>query len=284
MWDIHIRRFASFLKLEKGLSANTIQSNTGDISKLVRYFELYNIKKQPGEITLKDLEGFSRFIGKLNYSTGSQARIISGVKSFFKYCNYDAVIKTNPGEFLEAPRIVRKLPGILSIEEIETIFSHADPYTVHGFRNRVMLETLYSCGLRISELLNLRISCLRLDQQFIRVIGKGDKERLTPIGETAAKFITDYLERRKVVPVQPGNEDILFLSSTGNMMEKTGFTIMLKGLVKKAGITKNVSAHTFRHSFASHLLDNGADILAIRDMLGHVSITTTEIYLQMSGE
>lgn len=284
MWDIHIRRFGSFLKLEKGLARTTIEGNTRDIKKLVRYFELNKIKKTPAEVVLKDLEGFSQFIGRLNYSTASQARIISGVRSFFQYCNYDAVIKTDPSVLLEAPKPVRPLPVVLTVREIEAIMGAVDVSTPSGFRMRVMLETLYSCGLRISELFNIRISCLRLDQQFIRVIGKGDKERMVPIGETAAGFIMQYLERRKLARVSPGNEDVLFLNKNGNMMDKTCFTIALKALLKKAGITKAVTPHTFRHSFATHMLEAGADLVAIRDMLGHVSITTTEFYLQMSKE
>lgn len=284
MWDIHIRRFARFMELEKGLSNNTIQANVNDIRKLVRYFELYDIKKTPAEVVLKDLEGFSQFIGRLDYSTGSQARIISGIKSFFRYCNYDAVIKTDPGTLMEAPKIFRPLPVILTPQEIDAIFGLTDVTTAAGFRMRVMLETLYSCGLRISELLGLRISSLYLHEDFIRVIGKGNKERLIPIGATAAKYIDDYLVRRKQLLIRPGNEDLLFVNKNGNMIDKLSFSMGMKVLVKKAGITKRVTPHTFRHSFATHMLQAGADLISIRDMLGHVSITTTEFYLQLSKE
>ncbi len=282
MWEPYKKGFKAYMQLEKSLSENSVDAYLHDIDKLTSYFEEKGITRSPKEIVLKDLEGFLKWITELGMMPGSQARIISGLKSFFKYCLLEQVITADPTALLEAPRLKRSLPDVLSFEEIENIISQIDLSTAEGGRNKAMLETLYSCGLRVTELVNLRISCLYLDVGFIRVIGKGDKERLVPIGSDAVKYIGIYKNDIRVhTPVQPGNEDILFLNRRGAGLSRVMVFLIIKEMTKKAGIKKTISPHTFRHSFATHLVEGGADLRAVQEMLGHESITTTEIYTHL---
>jgi integrase/recombinase XerD len=282
MWEMYRKGFKAYLQLEKSLSENSVEAYLHDIDKLTQYFDQADIKRSPKEVVLNDLEGFLRWITELGMMPGSQARIISGLKSFFKYCLLEQVITSDPTALLEAPKLKRALPDILSFAEIENIISQIDLSTAEGGRNKAMLETLYSCGLRVTELVNLRISCLYLDVGFVRVIGKGDKERLVPIGSDAIKYINIYKNDIRVhINIQPGNEDILFLNRRGSQLSRVMVFLVIKAMTKKAGIQKTISPHTFRHSFATHLVEGGADLRAVQEMLGHESITTTEIYTHL---
>ena len=282
MWEPYKKGFKAYLQLEKSLSENSVEAYLHDIEKLTSYFKQSEITKAPKEIVLKDLEHFLKWITELGLMPGSQARIISGLKSFFKYCLLEQIITADPTALLEAPKLKRTLPDTLSFEEIENIIGEIDLSKAEGGRNKAMLETLYSCGLRVTELINLRISCLYLDVGFVRVIGKGDKERLVPIGRDAVKYISIYKDDIRVhTPIQPGNEDILFLNRRGARLSRVMVFLIIKELAKKAGIKKTISPHTFRHSFATHLVEGGADLRAVQEMLGHESITTTEIYTHL---
>lgn len=282
MWEPYKRGFKAYLQLEKSLSENSVDAYLHDIDKLTSYFEQKGIARPPREVELKDLEHFLKWITELGMMPGSQARIISGLKSFFKYCLLEQVTTADPTALLEAPKLKRHLPDVLSFAEIENIIGQIDLSTPEGGRNKAMLETLYSCGLRVTELVNLRISCLHLDVGFIRVIGKGDKERLVPIGSDAVKYIGIYKNNIRVhMPIQQGQNDILFLNRRGAGLSRVMVFIIIKELAKKAGIKKVISPHTFRHSFATHLVEGGADLRAVQEMLGHESITTTEIYTHL---
>ena len=285
MWEAYKKGYKAWLQLEKSLAENSVEAYLHDVEKLTGYLLSVNDLKKPGEIRLKDLEHFVQWIHELGMTPASQGRIISGLRSFYKYCLLEQVSETDPTVLLEAPKLKRLLPDILSFEEIETIIAAIDLSKPEGGRNKAILETLYSCGLRVSELVNLKISCLYLDVGFIKVIGKGDKERLVPIGSDAIKFINIYRNNiRCHIPVKKGEEDIVFLNRRGSRLTRVMIFILLKALVKKAGITKNISPHTFRHSFATHLVEGGADLRAVQEMLGHQSITTTEIYTHLDRE
>ncbi|MBX2887555.1 MAG: site-specific tyrosine recombinase XerD [Ferruginibacter sp.] len=285
MWESYLSGFKAWLQLEKSLSENSVEAYLNDIGKLCSYLQINDFKKSPGEITLKDLEGFTRQINELGMSATSQSRIISGIKSFFKYCVIENIIHHNPALLLESPRNRRKLPDVLSFEEIEAIIEKLDLSLAEGVRNKAILETMYSCGLRVSEVVNLKISCLFLDVGFIRVTGKGDKERLVPIGSEAIKHIQIYLKNiRSHIKPQNGQTDTLFLNRRGGKLSRVMIFLIIKDLAKKASITKTVSPHTFRHSFATHLVEGGADLRAVQEMLGHESITTTEIYTHLDRE
>ncbi|HPH93202.1 MAG TPA: site-specific tyrosine recombinase XerD [Ferruginibacter sp.] len=282
MWEPYKRGFKAYLQLEKSLSENSVEAYLHDIDKLTSYLEQAGITRSPKEVELKDLELFLKWITELGMMPGSQARIISGLKSFFKYCLMEQITSADPTALLEAPKLKRHLPDVLSFEEIESIIGQIDLSTAEGGRNKAMLETLYSCGLRVTELVNLRISCLHLDVGFIRVIGKGDKERLVPIGSDAVKYIGIYKNTIRVhTPIKPGQHDILFLNRRGAGLSRVMVFLIIKELAKKAGIKKVISPHTFRHSFATHLVEGGADLRAVQEMLGHESITTTEIYTHL---
>lgn len=282
MWEPYKKGYKAYLQLEKSLSENSVEAYLRDIDKLTSYFEQNGDNRAPSSITLKDLEAFVQWISQLGMMPGSQARIISGLKSFFKYCLTEQITSTNPTELLEAPKLKRALPDVLSFEEIENIIAEIDLSTPEGGRNKAMLETLYSCGLRVTELVNLKLSCLYLDVGFIRVTGKGDKERLVPIGSDAIKYINIYRSSIRVhIEIKPGNEDILFLNRRGSQLTRVMVFLIIKDLAKKAGIKKIISPHTFRHSFATHLVEGGADLRAVQEMLGHESITTTEIYTHL---
>lgn len=282
MWEAYKKGFKAYLQLEKSLANNSVEAYLTDIDKVTTYLQTLNDLKTPEQLTLKDLEKFVQWIAELGMTATSQARIISGLRNFYKYCLVEQITTTDPTILLEAPKLKRALPDVLSFTEIEQIIAQIDLSKPEGARNKAILETLYSCGLRVSELVNLKISCLYLDVGFIRVIGKGDKERLVPIGSDAIKFITIYKENNRVHnKVKIGHEDFLFLNRGGSKLSRVMIFLILKDLAKKAAITKNISPHTFRHSFATHLVEGGADLRAVQEMLGHESITTTEIYTHL---
>ncbi|MEJ7673927.1 MAG: site-specific tyrosine recombinase XerD [Chitinophagaceae bacterium] len=285
MWKSYKEGFKQYLQLEKSLSDNTVQAYMQDIEKLTQYLLLINAEKSPQQIELNDLEKFVKWIGELGMTPSSQSRIISGLRNFYKYCLQEEIVIKDPTALLEAPKLKRSLPDVLSFDEIESIIAAIDLSTPEGVRNKAVIETLYSCGLRVSELVDLKISCLYFEVGFIRVIGKGDKERLVPVGSSAVKHISLYKNNTRVhTPIKPGNEDILFLNRRGRKLSRVMIFLIIKELAKQAGIAKNISPHTFRHSFATHLVEGGADLRAVQEMLGHESITTTEIYTHLDRE
>jgi integrase/recombinase XerD len=274
-----------FLQLEKSLSANSIEAYTRDIDKLVRFMELQYDSLPPTRVELQHLTSFLAWVNELGLSARSQARIISGIKSFYKFLLLEDVIETDPTTLLESPRIGRKLPEVLNHEEVELILAEIDLSSPAGRRNKAILEVLYGCGLRVSELTELRLSHVYFDQEFIRVTGKGNKERLVPIGRIALKEIRNYLPDRNSLPrIERDHEDILFLNRRGRRLSRVMIFTIIKDLAAAAGIKKNISPHTFRHSFATELIDRGADLRAVQEMLGHESILTTEIYTHLDRE
>lgn len=282
MWEPYRKGFKAYLQLEKSLSDHSVLAYLQDFDKLTAYFEEQGRQLSPKEVELKDLESFLKWVTEIGLLPGSQARIISGIRSFFKYCLIEQVVSADPTLLLEAPKLKRALPDVLSFEEIEQIIGQIDLSRPEGGRNKAMLETLYSCGLRVSELVSLRISCLYLDVGFVRVTGKGDKERLVPVGSDAVKYINIYRHNIRVhSKVQAGHEDVLFLNHRGKGLSRVMVFTLIKELARRAGIQKNISPHTFRHSFATHLVEGGADLRAVQEMLGHESITTTEIYTHL---
>lgn len=285
MWEPFKKGYKAWLQLEKSLSDNSVQAYLRDVERLTEYLQNNNQLISPGDVGLKELQQFVKWIGELGMTATSQARIISGIRSFYKYCLIEQICTTDPALLLEAPRNRRKLPDTLSFEEIEQIIGAIDQSTPEGGRNKAILETMYSCGLRVSEVVNLKLSCLYLDVGFIRVIGKGDKERLVPIGTDAIKYIKLYKENiRNHQPIVPGFEDIVFLNRRGKNLSRVMIFYIIRDLAAKAGITKSISPHTFRHSFATHLVEGGADLRAVQEMLGHESITTTEIYTHLDRD
>lgn len=282
--ESYIKGFKTYLQLEKSLSENTIDAYLSDIAKLIAYLSQSKINNI-SEIELKDLQEFTHELANLEMSAHSQARIISGIKAFFKYLSLEEIIIENPSDLLSAPKLPKKLPTYLSIEEVENILTSCDLSTTAGQRDRAILEVLYGCGLRVSELCDLRISNLYFEQSFIKVIGKGDKERLVPINESAIKQTNFYLDYvRSHQKIKEKQEDIVFLNQRGSQLSRVAIFNIVKQAVARTEIKKNVSPHTFRHSFATHLYENGADLRAIQDMLGHASITTTEIYSHVSSQ
>jgi len=284
-WDIYKKGFKAFLQLEKSLSAHSVEAYLRDIDKFAQYLfdEVGSIG--PSEVTLKHLQSFIQTIGKLEMAPSSQARIISGIKSFFKYCLLEQIITINPTTLLPTPKIQRKLPDVLSFEEIEQMIGALDLSKPEGGRNKAILEVMYSSGLRVTEAINLKLSCLYLDVGFIRVIGKGDKERLVPIGSDAIKYIKLYKDTIRVHQIPSKDyEDILFLNNRGKALSRVMIFYIIKDLIQKTGINKTISPHSFRHSFATHLVEGGADLRAVQEMLGHESITTTEIYTHINRE
>jgi integrase/recombinase XerD len=285
MWEPYKKGFKAYLQLEKSLSDHSVDAYLRDIDKLTTFLEETANKKTPSNLTLKDLEKFLKWIAELGMTPSSQARIISGIRAFYKYCLLENISTSDPTLLLESPKQKRSLPDVLSFEEIEAVISEIDLSKAEGSRNKALLETMYSCGLRVSEVVNLAISQLYLDVGFIRVIGKGNKERLVPIGKSAIKYISIYKEQVRVHQLpQPGEEDILFLNKRGARLSRVMIFLIIKDLGQRAGIKKNISPHTFRHSFATHLVEGGADLRAVQEMLGHESITTTEIYTHLDRE
>lgn len=285
MWEPYKKGYKAYLQLEKSLAENSVEAYLHDVNMLTEWLEASGRMKTPRDVALKDLQDFLIWVTELGLSAGSQARVISGLRSFYKFCQLEQISSTNPTELLEAPKLKRALPEVLTFEEIESMIAKIDLSTPEGNRNKAILETMYSCGLRVSELVNLKISCLYTEVGFIRVTGKGDKERLVPIGSDAIKFLGLYRETVRVhVPIKKGEEDIVFLNRNGKRLSRVMIFLIIKDLAKKAGIKKNISPHTFRHSFATHLVEGGADLRAVQEMLGHESITTTEIYTHLDRE
>lgn len=285
MWEPYKKGFKAYLQLERSLSDNSVEAYLHDVDKLTQYLQLTNNQTGPESLELKVLQGFIQSVAELGMTPTSQARIISGIRSFYKYCLIEQIVSTDPSALLEAPKLKRALPDFLSFEEIEKMIAAIDLSKPDGGRNKAILETMYSCGVRVSELIGLRISCLYLDVGFIRVIGKGNKERLVPIGSDAIKYINLYKDSIRVhQPLKEGFQDILFLNKHGRPLSRIMIFYIIKDLAKKAGITKSISPHTFRHSFATHLVEGGADLRAVQEMLGHESITTTEIYTHLDRD
>lgn len=280
-----IQQFLIYLKLEKALAENTLLAYERDIRKLNEFLILEKKSIPFLKIRLKNLQEFLAFIYDFGVNEKSQARIISAIKTFYKYLIIEELIEINPASLLESPKLSRKLPDTLSFEDIQKIIKSIDLSLPQGTRNRTIIETLYSCGLRVSELINLKLSNLYLDVDFIKVIGKGNKERLIPIGSIASKFIQIYIkEIRDKIQIKKGSENILFLNRRGAKLSRVMIFYIVKEATKNAEINKEVSPHTFRHSFATHLIEGGADLRAIQEMLGHASITTTEIYTHISND
>lgn len=271
--------YETYLGFEKAASENTKDAYVRDLNIFLKFLEENYGSLSPTSIHLNHIEEFMSYVFDLGLSSRSQARILSGIKAFFKYLVLEDVIEENPTHLIEGPKLSRKIPDTLSIEEIESMFNVMDMSKKSNVRNRAMLETLYGCGLRVSELINLQISCLFMDEGVIKVIGKGDKERLVPIGETAIKHIKIYMNTiRRFQNIHDGHRDFIFLNRLGKKLTRVMVFMVIKDLAIAAGIEKSVSPHTFRHSFATHLIEGGAGLRAVQQMLGHQSITTTEIY------
>ncbi|MDP4281043.1 MAG: site-specific tyrosine recombinase XerD [Bacteroidota bacterium] len=284
-WTSTLKGYQAWLQLEKSLSSNSVEAYIHDVEKLIQYLDTNQLRISPDHISHQNLQNFLKWISELGMTARSQSRILSGLRSFNKYLLLENIIREDPTELLESPKLGRKLPVVLSVEEIDSLINAIDLSKPEGERNKAMLETLYGCGLRVSELINLKISGLFFTEGFIRVTGKGDKERLIPLGSTAEKYIHVYLDTiRPHVPLKKGNEDIVFLNRRGSKLTRVMIFTIIKDLASKAGIKKNISPHTFRHSFATHLVEGGADLRAVQEMLGHESITTTEIYTHLDRE
>lgn len=279
-WERYIKHFVSYLKIERGLAENSIFAYQNDVSKLSDFSQAKKI--EPKELTFGDLKEFIAELYDLGLSERTQARIISGVKHFFTFLVLEGEIESDPSELLEMPSLGKKLPEILSIEEIDALIEAIDLSKDEGHRNKAIIETLYSCGLRVSELVNLKFSQLYFDEGFIKVIGKGNKERLVPVSPSVKKEIQIYNDSfRRHQKIQPGNESIVFLNRRGAQLTRVMIFTIIKRLAEQLGMKKSISPHTFRHSFATHMLEGGANLRAIQEMLGHESITTTEIYTHL---
>jgi len=280
-WQQALTDYQHYLRIERGLSANSIENYRYDIVKFINYLEEHEIQISPLKISEEKIQEFIYEVSK-SMSARSQSRIISGLRSFFDYLVFEDYRKDNPLELVESPKIGRKLPDTLSTEEIDRLIKSIDLSHPQGERNRCILETLYSCGLRVSELITLKLSDLYFDEGFIRVVGKGDKQRLVPISPLTVKYINLYIDQiRAHLPIQKGFEDTLFLNRRGKQLTRAMIFTIVKQTAVKAGVKKKISPHTFRHSFATHLLENGADLRSIQQMLGHESIITTEIYMHL---
>ena len=280
-WNNLLQDYRQYLRIERGLSANTITNYSLDVEKLIAYLEEHEIEISPDKISEEELQQFIYTIAK-KVNARSQSRIISGLKGFFNFLVFEGYRSHNPMELIESPRIGRKLPDTLSIDEIDELIAAIDLSKPEGERNRAILETLYSCGLRVSEVTNLQLSDLFFEEGFIRVTGKGDKQRFVPIAEETQKYINLYCAHiRSHLDIQKGQEDTLFLNRRGKRLTRAMIFTIIRRLSEETGLYKKISPHTLRHSFATHLLENGADLRAIQQMLGHESITTTEIYVHM---
>jgi integrase/recombinase XerD len=278
----YIKGYKAYLQLEKSQASNTIDGYLRDVSKLFAFLELHYPAQSVLKLELNHLQSFLKWLNEFGIAPSTQARIISGIKSFYNYLIMEDLLKSNPSELLESPKLGRKLPDVLSTDEIDAIIAQIDLSKKEGARNKAIIETLYSCGLRVSELVNLKLSELFFDEGFIKVIGKGNKQRLVPIGSAAVKYINIYKnELRNHLIIDKKHEDFLFLNNRGKQLTRVMIFTIIKRLCEKAGIKKKISPHTFRHSFATHLVEGGADLRAVQEMLGHASITTTEIYTHL---
>ncbi len=283
LWSAAIQEFKHYMMLEKGMSPHSVDAYINDVRKLSDHMVDLSPETKPEQVTIDMLESFLAYLNDLGLGRRTQARILSGIRAFFKYLLIEDLVSEDPTEHLEGPKLSQNVPEVLSVEEINQLFECIDLSHPHGTRNRAIVETLYACGLRVSELVNLRLSNLFLDVGFIKVIGKSNKERIIPIGESAVSHIKMYIDhyRRKQSNIRKDSRDILFLNRRGNRLTRTMIYLIVKDLVDKAGISKKVSPHTFRHSFATHLVEGGADLRAVQEMLGHESILTTEIYTHL---
>ncbi len=282
---LHIAGFKSYLKLERSLSPNSVEAYVHDIVLFDRFLQVQKLEITVPAIKLSHLQDFLKWINEIGLGSRSQARIISGLKGFFKYCLIENIIMDDPSQLLESPRLGRKLPDTLSVEDINNLIDAIDLSKAEGVRNKAMLETLYSSGLRVSELISLKISNLHMEIGFLKVIGKGDKERLVPIGSVAIKHIKIYMQEiRCHIKIQKGCEDFVFLNNRGRPLSRVMVFLFIKQLAEKISLQKQISPHTFRHSFATHLIEGGADLRAVQEMLGHESITTTEIYTHLDRD
>lgn len=284
MWQNLLNGFTSYLQLERGLSTHSIEAYLRDVEKLVLYLQENHPDLKVSEVQRTHFEGFLRFLAELGIGRSSQARTLSGIKTFFKYLYIEQIIVENPTDLLASPKLARQIPSILSVEEVDLILNVIDQSKPEGVRNKGMIETLYACGLRVSELINMKISDLYLHIGFIKISGKGNKERLVPINKSATKQIVIYKDQvRKLGKIKDGKEDFLWLNRRGNPLSRVMVFMIVRELAQLAGITKKVSPHTFRHTFATHLYEGGADLRVIQEMLGHESITTTEIYAHVNN-
>ena len=284
-WDILIKQFGNYLNLERSLSSNSVEAYVHDIVKLRQFLEISNIIIPPQKVSTQHIQDFLTYVSELGMTPHTQARVLSGIKAFYKFLLLEEEITEDPSSLVEAPKLGRKLPDTLSYDEIETLLKAIDLSTPEGARNRAILETLYSSGLRVSELVELRQSNVFFDIGFLKILGKGDKERLVPIGKDALKYIRIYIkEIRCHVPVQKGFENYVFLNRRGKNLTRVMVFKIIKELAKQTRLKKIISPHTFRHSFASHLIEGGADLRAVQEMLGHESITTTEIYTHLDRD
>lgn len=285
-WKQWLDEYRSYLMLERSFSSNTVDAYLRDVRKLVKYFETTDQIIAPKDVKREHLEGFVKWVASSGLGANSQTRIISGVRAFYKFLLLEDAVQSDPTNFIKRPKLEKKIPEVLSLTEIQQVLEAIDMSASQGLRNRAMLETLYACGLRVSELIHIRITNLHLDVGYIKVIGKNDKERIVPIGEVATSYIQKYLEqsREKNEKVTKEHENVLFLNHRGRPLTRVMVFKIVKDAVQRAGIPKNVSPHTFRHSFATHLVEGGADLRAVQDMLGHESITTTEVYTHLDKE
>lgn len=284
-WKSHINGFRSFLQIEKSLSTNSVSAYESDLEKLLQFLEVKGKKVSPKKIQSKDIREFMQWIALMGLSAKSQSRILSGIKAFFRYLILEDELKHNPTDLIEAPKVGRKLPDTLSLKEVITLLESVDLSHPQGERNRAMLEVLYGCGLRVSELINLKLTDWHQNEGFVKVIGKGNKQRLAPIGSIAEKHLTTYLQRiRSHQKRVKGHENFIFLNRNGKQLSRVMVFYIIKDLAIKNNIQKKISPHTFRHSFATHLIEGGADLRAVQEMLGHESITTTEIYTHLDRD
>ena len=282
-WESSIKAFKSYLKIERSLSDNSIVAYTRDIKKFADY--AINLELSESKIERNDISNFLVLLKKSNISARTQARIISGIKAFYKYLILEDYIKYNPTDLVESPKIGFKLPDTLSLIEIDKLISAIDLSQQHGERNRSILETLYSCGLRVSELINLQLSNINFNENYIKVTGKGNKQRLSPISGKALKYLSIYINEVRIhLDIKKGNSDFVFLNNRGAKLSRVMIFLIIKKLAEKIGLNKKISPHTFRHSFATHLIEGGADLRAVQEMLGHSSITTTEIYTHLDND
>jgi len=285
-WELSKKDFKNYIRLEKSLSENSVEAYLRDVNQFESFLLLNNSEKDIPNVSLKDIQDFLSYITELGMSERSQARITSGLKAFFNFLILDNVISENPADLIDAPKIGRKLPVVLSLKEIDDLQNAIDLSSNEGHRNKAIIETLYSCGLRVSELIGLEITNLHFNDSYIKVIGKGNKERLVPISNKAIKEITFYVEgyRNHMGNIQPDSENILFLNRRGKKLTRVMIFTIVKRLAEKVGLIKNISPHTFRHSFATHLVEGGADLRVVQEMLGHESIITTEIYTHLDRD
>ena len=284
-WASIIKGFQTYLKLERSVSANTSAAYLRDVALLESFLESELGGKSLNQVDFSDLTEFIAWIHGRGMSASSQARILSGIKTFFHFLVLEGLLSDNPTTLLESPKLSRKLPDTLSIHEINSLIDALDLSKPEGMRNKAILEMLYGCGLRVSEVVDLKISNLFLDIELVKILGKGNKERLVPIGSEAAKFLQIWLQEVRVhLKIKPGQEDLVFLNNRGSSLSRVMVFLIIKGLATKIGLKKTISPHTFRHSFATHLLEGGADLRAVQEMLGHESITTTEIYTHLDRE